>query len=71
MFRIVIVSVTVAVVSAVAQTAAASRPQAFGPPPPAAPTPSSLLLVLAGLIGLVGWNCWRNRLRRQQTSRDS
>jgi hypothetical protein len=39
-------------------------------PPAAAPVPSSFLLVLAGMIGLLAWNWLRSRSRRDQTSRD-
>jgi hypothetical protein len=34
-----------------------------------APAPSSLVLLLAGLIVLIGWNWRRSRVRRE-TSRD-
>jgi hypothetical protein len=47
-----------------AQTKAPARPQAF------APAPSSLILLLAGLVALAGWNWWRRRSRGVQDSRD-
>lgn len=34
------------------------------------PAPSSLILVVSGLVVLLGWNWWRSRTRREQTSRD-
>jgi hypothetical protein len=50
-----------------AEPGATPRPQAFGPPP--VPVPSSFWLVLAGLIGVIGWNVawnrWRSRSRGQ------
>jgi hypothetical protein len=50
-----------------AQAGPAPRPQNFGSPLPA---PSSFLLVVTGLAGVVGWNLWRSRSRAQQNSRD-
>jgi hypothetical protein len=35
-----------------------------------APAPSSLVLLLAGLIVLIGWSWWRGRSRRETTSRE-
>jgi len=35
-----------------------------------APAPSSLVLLLAGLIVLLGWNWWRGRSRGKTASRD-
>ncbi|HEX5227797.1 MAG TPA: hypothetical protein VFW44_08810 [Bryobacteraceae bacterium] len=40
------------------------HPQGFG----SAPAPSSLVLVLAGLAGLLIWNWWRGRARGERTS---
>lgn len=33
------------------------------------PAPSSFVLVLSGLVIVLGWNWWRSRSRREQTSR--
>lgn len=54
-FQYAIVSVIVPAIALAGQTAAKPRPLNF------TPVPSSLLLVVVGMIGLLGWNWWRNR----------
>ncbi|MGB6944458.1 MAG: hypothetical protein WBE37_18815 [Bryobacteraceae bacterium] len=60
------VGAAAAVAAFAAQAGPAPRPQNFG----SLPAPSSFLLVVTGLAGVVGWNWWRNRSRAQQNSRD-
>jgi hypothetical protein len=62
----VVVGLATAAIGFAAQAGPAPRPQNFGSPLPA---PSSFLLVVTGLAGVVGWNWWR-RSRAQQNSRD-
>lgn len=64
--RRVVVGLAAAVIAFGAPAGPAPRPQSFG----SLPAPSSFLLVVAGLAGLVGWNWWRGRSRAQQNSRD-
>jgi len=63
--RVALLGIVLAAACA-AQKNAAPRPQTFN----TVPVPSSFFLVLAGMAGLFAWNWWRNRARRQQTSRD-
>ena len=65
-FQYVIVSVIVAAIATAAQSGAKPRPHNFTP----VPAPSSFLLVLAGMIGLLGWNAWRIRRRKGIDARD-
>jgi len=64
------VNVWLAMDAAHAQSEGRPHPDGFGPPPPATPVPSSLLLVMAGFAVLLGWRWWRSRARVQQASRD-
>jgi hypothetical protein len=65
-FQYVNVSVLATAILTAAQTGAKPRPHSFTP----VPVPSSFLLVLAGMIGVLGWNAWRNRGRKRIDARD-
>lgn len=56
-FHYSIVSMILTAVAMGGQVTAKPRPHGFT----AVPAPSSLLLVIAGMIALLGWSWWRNR----------
>jgi hypothetical protein len=56
-FHYSIVSTILAAAAIGGQTTAKPRPHGFT----AVPAPSSLLLVVTGMLGLLGWNWWRRR----------
>ena len=64
--RVAVVSGILTGAAAAAETAK-PRPDSFLPSTPA---PSSLVLLLAGLIVLFGWSWLRSRSRGTQNSRD-
>jgi hypothetical protein len=59
-FQYAIVSAIGAVAAIADQIGPKPRPLNF------TPVPSSLLLVVVGMIGLLGWNWWRNRLLKNR-----
>jgi hypothetical protein len=66
-FHYAIVSVTLTAFALAEHTGAKPKPHGFAP----VPAPSSLLLVVAGMIGLLGWNWWRNRALQNRATKDA
>jgi hypothetical protein len=66
-FHYAIVSVTLTAFALADHTGAKPKPHGFTP----VPVPSSLLLVVAGMIGLMGWNWWRNRALQNRARQDA
>ena len=66
-FHYAIVSVTLTAFALGEHAGAKPKPHGFNP----VPAPSSLLLVVAGMIGLLGWNWWRNRALQNRAHKEA